>query len=809
MGSASAWAAAEPTRRPASGTVTGGPRGCDCGWLSRRGSCEPCEHERAPSSALRQAAIGPTAADPRPMPDAAGRVLQSAGEPLDPGTRRFMESRIGHDFSAVRVHADADAAASARAVAAKAYTLGQDVVFAAGRYEPRSSEGQRLLAHELTHVVQQADAPPLTGTARIAGADAFSEQEAHRAADRVADGGAVPMIRQAGPMLLQTEDDPAELRRQLAALEKRAAKPVSLSQDEVAAIQSQRDALRERLAAAVRASSRPASGAAASSTAAVSTALPAAAEPSPAAAGENPTPESMVRQVVEQRLFTSVPPTREGGIPPIPAGALAEGTRGQAAGPGYQTNAALKVEDAQGHQVAFELAQYAGGDNPHAEAQGVARLRLRLAGRTFPGGRLVVAVDQAACGGCLARLRALAVDLGVGSYEIWAPTPQEGRTAGIKWTARTAATAPARPSPAPVSETPGGAAYRYEARLIQGESFTPGPTPPSSVTPGPTSPARPGAQPETTAPPGEAASPYRLATQTEGPARPSIGSPIPAPKALVPAGEPSIPAPVASPKAAFPIGEPAERTRYGAREAGPEVHPGPRGMGLRSGPSHLTVTAVSLGISLAGDLLTSWLLSRLEKAMAESPPLTVEAGQLWMSQDFGGRTELELIAAGLPDEVEAVREAPSRRVGPLLAFWAQLDRAPARDHGPLLDEAIRQLTEDRRQLLVAADNVANALGSEQRLAEKAQAAEDLHRFLSIELVYGGLVTRTGLKVEQLEQVRLNLSWYSAAVRRRVIAPLHELAPLLRAAINADNRVLLQLERARTIAEPRINMPPLE
>ena len=84
-------------------------------------------------------------------------VLASPGRPLDPGTREFFEARLGHDFSHVRVHDDNRAAESARSVGALAYTVGEDVVFARGRYDPVSSSGVRLLAHELTHVVQQAD----------------------------------------------------------------------------------------------------------------------------------------------------------------------------------------------------------------------------------------------------------------------------------------------------------------------------------------------------------------------------------------------------------------------------------------------------------------------------------------------------------------------------------------------------------------------------------------------------------------------------------------------------------------------------
>ena len=85
-------------------------------------------------------------------------VLSSPSRPLDPATRELMEPRFGHDFRGVRVHTDAKAAESAQAIGAAAYTVGQEVVFGAGRYAPGTAEGRRLLAHELTHVVQQASA---------------------------------------------------------------------------------------------------------------------------------------------------------------------------------------------------------------------------------------------------------------------------------------------------------------------------------------------------------------------------------------------------------------------------------------------------------------------------------------------------------------------------------------------------------------------------------------------------------------------------------------------------------------------------
>lgn len=81
--------------------------------------------------------------------------IPSHGRPLDSHTRQFMETRFGHNFSQVRVHTGADAAESARGYNSKAFTLGRDVVFGAGQYLPQSSSGLKLLAHELTHVIQQ------------------------------------------------------------------------------------------------------------------------------------------------------------------------------------------------------------------------------------------------------------------------------------------------------------------------------------------------------------------------------------------------------------------------------------------------------------------------------------------------------------------------------------------------------------------------------------------------------------------------------------------------------------------------------
>jgi hypothetical protein len=104
---------------------------------------------------LQRKPAGPQAASSQ-APASVHGVLRSPGQPLDAATRGFFESRFGQDFSGVRVHTDAAAEQSARDVNANAYTAGHNMVFGAGRFAPGTQEGRLLLAHELTHVVQQS-----------------------------------------------------------------------------------------------------------------------------------------------------------------------------------------------------------------------------------------------------------------------------------------------------------------------------------------------------------------------------------------------------------------------------------------------------------------------------------------------------------------------------------------------------------------------------------------------------------------------------------------------------------------------------
>jgi pyrrolidone-carboxylate peptidase len=131
-------------------------RKCDCGNHTSGGQCESCR--KADDGGLQRAAIGsPPVGD---MPPIVYDVLRSPGEPLKAETRALMEQRFEQDFSRVRVHTDQQAADSARAVDALAYTVGNNVVFGSGLFQPRSVSGQQLLAHELTHVIQQSTNAP-------------------------------------------------------------------------------------------------------------------------------------------------------------------------------------------------------------------------------------------------------------------------------------------------------------------------------------------------------------------------------------------------------------------------------------------------------------------------------------------------------------------------------------------------------------------------------------------------------------------------------------------------------------------------
>lgn len=137
---------------------------------------------------------------PEGAPDSVHRTLASPGRPLDSGTRNFMESRFGHDFSQVRVHTDSQAGDSARAINAHAYTSGNDIAFAPGKYQPDSHSGRHLLAHELAHTVQQSGLQRHASDLAVDTApNSRLEHEAESAAHAVMTGSGRPGLASRAP----------------------------------------------------------------------------------------------------------------------------------------------------------------------------------------------------------------------------------------------------------------------------------------------------------------------------------------------------------------------------------------------------------------------------------------------------------------------------------------------------------------------------------------------------------------------------------------------------------------------------------
>jgi outer membrane protein OmpA-like peptidoglycan-associated protein len=120
---------------------------------------------RAVEELLKPNPEGKPHAVENPPPVVQAALDREGGQPLDAATREAMEPILGQDLSQVRVHTDAEAAASAEAVNALAYTAGQDIVFGAGQYAPETSEGRELLTHELGHAVEQGSAGAELGAA--------------------------------------------------------------------------------------------------------------------------------------------------------------------------------------------------------------------------------------------------------------------------------------------------------------------------------------------------------------------------------------------------------------------------------------------------------------------------------------------------------------------------------------------------------------------------------------------------------------------------------------------------------------------
>jgi hypothetical protein len=156
-------------------------RKCECG-SGAAGQCEACSKKQGEQKVQRKAVGDST---PGIAPPIVHEVLKSPGQPLDRASREFFEPRLGTNLREVRIHNDETAAQGARAVGARAYTVGNHIAFADGEFEPWTLGGRSLLAHELAHVEQQA------GGALGSGRGSNEEHQADTMGRNVAMGGSV------------------------------------------------------------------------------------------------------------------------------------------------------------------------------------------------------------------------------------------------------------------------------------------------------------------------------------------------------------------------------------------------------------------------------------------------------------------------------------------------------------------------------------------------------------------------------------------------------------------------------------------
>src|SRR5258705_5521853 len=183
-------------------------RQCACGGAPGvSGECESCQKNH-----LQR---GSETSDERgTAPPVVHRALRTAGEPLDEVARGFFEPEFGHDLSRIRIHADDLAAASAAAVGARAFTVGDHIAFGAGQFSLQSAAGRRLLAHELTHTIQQEH----NFSSRLEIVDSTShEQEAERAAEALQTRHPMPVLTpQRGGSVARDKEEPAKVESKVA-----------------------------------------------------------------------------------------------------------------------------------------------------------------------------------------------------------------------------------------------------------------------------------------------------------------------------------------------------------------------------------------------------------------------------------------------------------------------------------------------------------------------------------------------------------------------------------------------------------------
>jgi hypothetical protein len=174
-----------------------------------------------------------------------GRINQArgGGQTLDSTVQKQMSQTMGHDFSGVRVHASPEADSLNQDLSARAFTTGQDIFFKQGEYKPASSEGQELIAHELTHVVQQSTGQVSSsgGGMRVTAAGDAYEQEADAVAKQAVSAGPEIQAKRDQSIQRQSEEEEMMLKRDDALQRQEEEEEMMLKRDDMAQRQEEEE----------------------------------------------------------------------------------------------------------------------------------------------------------------------------------------------------------------------------------------------------------------------------------------------------------------------------------------------------------------------------------------------------------------------------------------------------------------------------------------------------------------------------------------------------------------------------------------
>jgi hypothetical protein len=618
-------------------------------------------------------------------------VLHSPGHSLDAASRQFIEPRLRHDFSAVQVHSDSQAAASARSVGALAYTVGSHIVFGQDLYRPATPQGRMLLAHELAHVVQQSRGNSGAG-------DSVSILEA--AADRAAvallhpNASAVSVDGATAPRLLcQNKPPDVAGTGTVSAMtpEDMYNKLIAMRGFDEAIPVAKLDATKEKLAemeAQLKTSTDP-----------------------------------QLRRQYNRLLSQYNISTFEAA--------------GGPAGYGYNTYAIVQVVGPDGKIIAVADGKYTGG--LHAEQIALQKIDAQLGGQAIPGSRIDVVSDKVVCPGeCVPAFKAFAEKYNVGKVD--AHVFRRQRVAGTgsaseKTTARTATKASSE-----------GLTPTRQSETIVSRPSVSGTTPPATTTGG----GSPGSartinDPAANAADSEVSPRVRVATGTgaEGDTAPRVRV------ATGTEGEGTTRTRVATDESAESEGNPRVRVATGENEEtsstglGGAVREGEASESVLGGAakSALKSAAVSIGTGVAMSILQDWFKQKVldDLAALPQPRPDKRTARAYLSdpKTKNGVRALDVLAQNLgPFSADLATEQAkisSTRFAQLIATTVMPEKTTDDYEKKLhrLDELQNGLDAWEQELLTIDSNLDALLELEGQLKQTAQAAQDLKKMLSL------------------------------------------------------------------------------